>query len=341
MEIKCLIKIPKFIECNVNKLLENVNDVEYTGFYLPNGNINSYFFKVGNNYYIVKSNNFESIEKMLVNELNRKKSSGIKVIHYGMDIRCTMGITDLMDLYNYSKDVRVSDCFYIKHCALNGNQNDFLHLIKNVLQIERDMIIHKIDKSDKYAVMKFIYDKYKMSASYWNPIRNYGEVRSAKSKLRDDNKRVVRHPHNFLGLINENYATCEGMADGLVELYRYFGIDAEIVENGLHALCMINLRDKDGQRKVTYIDLSREIASEEFVDSKYEYRSGIPIPRPAPKRFAEQNSYKYFMKASAGKYIGDSNLDIAVDFRPPIKVTFPEIRIIGYNGENVANRRGK
>ncbi len=348
MEIKGLIKIiPKFIKCNVNTLLENANDVEYTGFYLSIGNINSYFFKIGNNYYIVKSSNFEDIEKSLLNRINSNKkanSNGLNITHNSIG-HCTMGIIDLMNLYNYNNDIKVSDFFFMNDSsAFNGNYSDFLHLVRNVLQIERDMEINNIDRSDKYSVMKFIYNKYKMLASYWDPVGNYGEIKGAGVKLRNDNNRVVCHPYDFLGLINDNYATCEGMARGLVELYRYFGIDAEYARNELHGVCKIILRDKNEQRKVTYIDLSKEV-TRGFQDNKYEYRNGVPVPRRISNRIAQPNSYDFFMKANAGVGRVDSDYSSAVDFRPQIKIVSQmpkhQMRIVSINEEKVTNRHSK
>ena len=93
-----------------------------------------------------------------------------------------------------------------------------------------------------------------MIASYWNPKENYNTY-SAIGLLVADKNRVVQHPYDSLGLINENYATCEGMARSLVELYKYFGINAVLArlertsENGYIETTLSMNEDKLSMRK--------------------------------------------------------------------------------------------
>lgn len=314
MRIKTLMKFtPKFIECDLDFLLQNVNDMSFTRFYLKNENDNSYFFKMGNNFYIVKANNYDDLEKLLVDKLNSNITRNNKMNNYRFNMKnCQLGINDLVNLYKFNNNIGLINYFS------NGefcNYSDFLNLVKNVLLLEREMIENNIDLDDKYNVIKYIYDKYKMVASYWDPVGNYGCI-SAKSPLMYDQNRVVDHPYDYLGLINEEYATCEGLAKSLIELYRYFGIDAELITGNFHGVCKINLKDDDGQRKVTYIDLSQEI-TRGFQDNKYEYHNHVPYPRRTSNRIATPNSYNFFMKKNAGSLTSSLDRDwgIAVDYK--------------------------
>ena len=309
---------PRFIECDINHLLQSVDSVKFTGFYIPNSDANSYFFKSGNDYFLVKTSNFESIKKILINRKREKMTNSNYTIKSDSIDHCDFEINDLMNLFKYNNDIKVEDYFQMcgSGSGLNGcKYEDFLNLIKHVIQIERDMIAREIDMDDKYAIIKYIYDKYKMIASYWNPKENYNTY-SAIGLLVADKNRVVQHPYDSLGLINENYATCEGMARSLVELYKYFGINAELARSSIHGVCKVNIIDDDGNDKVTYIDLSKEVTNDTFMDNKYEYRNGMPIRRTTPIRFARPNSYNYFMKALAGQTMNGYSPSNAVDFQP-------------------------
>ncbi len=330
MEIqRCINIVPNFHDSTLNYLLRHINEIEYTGFFVENSNgINDYYFKIGNDFYIVKASNYKELEKILVEELNvyEKNNSQGNLSIKSLNInRSSLSLYQLMSLYKYNNRIRVDDYFVTtSNDTIHGNKTDFLNLVKNILLLEQELKIN-VNMANKYDVMKYIYNKYKMSVDYWDPVANYGGIQRANVELLYDKNRVINHPYSMLGLINDNYATCEGMARGLMELYRYFGIDAEFVHNELHGVCKINLKDNFDQKKVTYIDLSKEV-TRYFQDNKYEYIDRKPILRSVSNRIATPNSYDYFLKGRIGESVNDSDVSLAVDYKPQIRIISVEER---------------
>ena len=316
MRIKSLKNIePEFIDCTLEELLEKEN-VLFTGFYLNDGDLNKFIYKVGNQFLMVKARNINSINDRLLEKSNSNTKNRFIINEENVG-HCVLSIYELVHLYEYNNNIKVFDHFRPnENSCINGTYRDFLRLVKEVISLEREIMTEMI--TEKYDIMKYIYDKYKMSSSYWSPEANYGMI-SANLRLANDKNRVVSHPYDYLGLIIEKYATCQGMAEGLVELFRYFEIDAEKANNSVHGMCKINLVDDSGVRRVSYIDLSREV-TRNFRDNKYIYRDRRAIPRIESNHIAQPDSYEYFMKASVGKYIDDSDLSIAVDYDGTIQI---------------------
>lgn len=339
MEIqRCIRIVPKYHNSSIGYLLSRVEEVSYTGFFVENNDgINDYYFKIGNDFYIVKAKNYEELERSLVDKLNSNRNNNTRFRITSSNIgHSKMSLYELIDLYKYNNKVRVDDYFITdSNDTIKGSKIDYLNLVKNIILLEKEIRDNHIDISNKYALMKFLYDKYKMIASYWDPVGNYGNIKNANHRLLYDSDRVVRHPYSFLGLINDNYATCEGMARGLVELFRYFGIDATIAKSELHGVCKIMLKGDNGERRVTYIDLSREVTTG-FQDNKYEYVNGIPILRHTSNRRATINSNNFFLKRDAGIGMDDPDYRLAVDFEPRRRI---RIISIENNNENMNQRR--
>ncbi len=371
MEVKPIVRLkPRFINWSIDELLQHAKEVEYTSFYLPGNNTNSYFFKLGNDYYVVNSTNIEFIKRKLdevrIDPSVRIRPGGMRIKRTDMIDGCVLSVTDLMDLYNYNHSILVDGGFTTgKMFYVPGTTKDFLQLVHNVLDIQKGLEEKHITLNQPTAIMKYIYDKYKMEASYWNPGANYGKpgqgpaeaMREGYNRIRNDDNRVLDHPADYLGLINDKYATCSGLANGLMSIYRYFNIDASTVMSGVHEICKINLIGDNKERYVTYVDLSREITYG-YQDNKYTYVNGVAKPRTDSNRRSKPNSYDFFMKRNAG--VGDNDKDwdkaidvdyasmimseadkpklrvIAVDDKPRLRVTAvdgkPKLNVVSVNG---------
>ncbi len=292
-----------------------------------------YIWSLGNCYYYIEAPKIDDRWDIIQNN-QQKKLASLKLKtakHYKY-----MLIKDLVTLYKmHGNNLHVEKTFatgtadknYLA-LSLSGNENDFYKLVREVINLENELKNKNI-YDNKYELMKYIYDKYKMISDYWNPISNYGNM--LPTSITNDRNRIVNHPYDYLGLINDNYATCQGMADSLAQLYRYFGIEAEVIANNKHAMTKVHVIDDQGQEKVSYIDLSREIATEGFSDTRYRYVNHNPINRPSSIRACGPNSYQYFMKRNINRALGevvDNTPDQykAVDYIP---LTKPKVIIKG------------
>lgn len=165
--------------------------------------------------------------------------------------------------------------------------------------------------------MKFIYDKYKLECDYWNPLANYPKD-GYFYPLEQDENRVIKHPATYLGLICEKYATCAGLADGLVQLFNYFGINAKDISKQdnyfAHAMVKVYIIDDNGEQRVSNIDLSKEI-SPNWTDTRYVYNNGHPVRRKNSIRNTRLDNYDFFMKKNINA-VNDSDQQIAIDFNP-------------------------
>jgi hypothetical protein len=325
-------KLYFFRDISINELrdiLAKDNDLQYTGFKYQNGNTYNSIYKSGNAFYTIDESKSKIVEKMI---LDSKNSNGNK-FRMNCDIlgQSILSLQDLMTLYkHYNDNLKVDNYFYVNNQShMKCNEVDFLTLVIEVFKLESEI---KRRNLDSYETIKYIFDKYKTEADYWNPIANYGTIDAAIIRVEEDNNRVVKFPHSFMGLINEKYATCEGIADGLAELYRYFGIDAETVQNRIHGVVKVHVIDDDGSNKVSYIDLAKEI-SPAFADTKYSYTGDRPtLIRKNPSRV----THDYFMN-KRGNTVGDSDGNIAVDYKPNLKLIHrdkPTIRIVNSTNTN-------
>ena len=299
---------------SIEKLLKENKNVEFTGFYLNIGNMKQYIYKFENTFYLINANHIDEINDKILEKENR--NSNIK--HSGIT-HCPMSLYDLVSLYKkFENKLSLQDNFFFENTSsiIKPNMNDFLKLVREIIKLENEIKNKGLNSS--YEIMKYIYDKYKLECDYWDPIHNYGTIREAGLKLEQDKNRVVNHPHDPIGLICEKYATCEGMANGLVELFKYFSINATVIRNQTHGMVKVYITDDNGEKKVSYIDLSREI-SPHFEDTKYQYNNGQPIKRTHSINNARPNSYSFFLKKDIDK-VGDDEKDIAIDFKPPIKI---------------------
>ena len=310
-------KLPVFHYVTLKELLNVEGNMYDTGFYLQDINSQKNIYTTGfeGEFYIVDAKDKEHINKAIINEHNRREKEKYKENAYTiMNVgKKPLTIWEIIAIYKYfSSNVLVDDYFYIVGKSTNCNYREFLSLVKEVILLEDEIEKRKISYSDKEQIMKLIYDKYKMECLYYNPIANYGNLKKASIAYEIGQKNMLA-PHAFdpMGMIVYKYATCQGMAYGLAELYNYFGIDAEVARNNNHGVTKVNFEEK-GKRYVSYIDLSSEV-SFNFTDSKYIYESGRAIERAQPIKKTNINSYDFYLKKQIGVELKDKDISIAFD----------------------------
>ncbi len=311
------IKLPVFHYVTLKELLNVEGNIYDTGFFLQDidNQKNIYTTNFGGEFYIVDEKDKEYINKAIINEHNRRerekyKEKASRRMNVG---KKPLTIQEIVAIYKYfSSNVLVDDYFYIVGKSTNCNYREFLSLVKEVILLEEEIEKRKISYSDKNKIMKLIYDKYKMECLYYNPIANYGNLQKAAHAYEIVQKNMLA-PHAFdpMGMIVYKYATCQGMAYGLAELYNYFGIDAEVARNNNHGVTKVNFEEK-GKRYVSYIDLSSEV-SFNFTDSKFIYESGRAIERAQPIKKTNINSYDFYLKKQIGVELKDKDISIAFD----------------------------
>ena len=319
------VKIPNFHYVTLEELLSVKGKIYDTGFFVQNTKTNKYIYTVlGNSdFYVIDANSKEYINKMIVKEDNRKEELRYReeLKHNKKTIKCTrlevgkrdLTVCEILSIYKYfSSNILVDDYFRISGSGDRCSYREFLSLVKEVLLLEEEIEKRKISYSDKEQIMKVIYDKYKMECLYYNPIDNYGDLNKASHAHQYDQKNMLA-PHAFdpIGLIVYKYATCQGMAYGLAELCNYFGIDAEVARNKIHAITKVNF-EENGRKYVSYIDLSREI-SPDFTDCKFIYKDGRAIERALLLKRANIDSYRFYLKKRLGIDLGDKDSNISFD----------------------------
>lgn len=306
--------------------VENGKELEFTGFSFTEQNKKFFIYKdEKGNYCLIDEKNVKQLMN-IVNAHNRilnnrqvTSNTSFRVIHntninnlsdFG---HVDMSLRDLMKLYKmYGNKLNLED-YFLTNGIKTYDIKVFLNLVKEVVELERDIKEKKLTSG--YAIMKYIYDKYKMECDYWNPLENYGVINTYRDIIPYDENRVVSHPSDVIGLVCEKYATCEGMATGLVQLFDYFDIDASLIRSNTHGMIKVEVVDK-GERRVSYIDLSREI-SPNWKDTRYNYFNRVPSKMPRSGSSAKKDSYDYFLKRNIN-IVGDNEENIAVDFRPSI-----------------------
>ena len=199
--------------------------IEFTGFYLKNGEQKQFICKYENTFYLINANSinelYELSERLKIKlQLKDKptlklKNSSVDKLHKPNLNHAYMSLTDLMFLYKtYENDLFLED-YFNNGAGIKGNMHEFLATIKEVLELERE--IKEKGIKDSFEIMKYIYDKYKLECDYWSPLANYPKDGYGYFyPLEQDENRVIKHPATYLGLICEKYATCAGLADGLV-----------------------------------------------------------------------------------------------------------------------------
>ncbi len=311
---------------NLNDVLydpEFCNKIRYTGIYSLENGVKNYVFKTGNNsYFLIKmdQNGFYLINRVRKERFdernksfsknNNQSSDNLKIKPSFRRLRedqISLNLEDIMFLYkNLGSTFHVDPITSINSKTVVGGlkpaykgdkvpEIKVLHLIKTVLEIERHIHINHL--SD-FEIIRYIYDKFKMNTAYYWP----------------DNPIHAPNYTNYFGLIVEGYATCEGLADGLNQLFRYFGFESQKIEKqgnhnneGIltsygHAVVGLYVNDNN-QKKVSYIDLSAEI-SPAWSDSLYDNNGR---KRENPILCKDINQYKFFLRANSQLQAIDEN----------------------------------
>lgn len=310
-----------FTEMSFNEIMQNEvllknKDLNLTGIYSEINGERRYILSLHNQFISVLMSDTEL--DTFVKEKNRLRSSKkMKINGKGYNL---LSLKQIMYLYK-----KLKDSFKVEKFRPSGDgelvgMRDVLTLIRNVSAIEEE--VSRTRLSD-FELLKFIYDKFKIGTGYWFPVNYYGEIGN-KIKLQEDSNRTANHPYDRFGLINERYATCEGMAEGLNELFNYFGFKTEVVRNRTHAGVKVYFGDGIDY-KVSYIDLAAEI-SPTWSDSYYEGYER----RREPILCTNPNQYRYFLKESCGLglcderdkaiRVADEHGNLLVRLNKPIKI---------------------
>lgn len=197
-------------------------------------------------------------------------------------------IREIIFLYEkLGESIEVAQKIRVNHNDKFITKKDILELVKNVTILEREINNRNL-RNNPFELIKYIYNYYKMNTYYWiSDGYGYGTRNLDLTRVES----TANHPYSYLGLINERYVTCQGMSQGLAQLYNYFGIKADTASNGLHSVTRLHLSDNC----VTYIDLAKEI-SPQWKDSLYEGWN----KRSNPIKCTNPNAYNWFCKNIIG-----------------------------------------
>lgn len=268
-----------------------IEDYKYTGIYIKRGDQKLYIFYREGIFYLIPMNNneFKLLEEKYqrrtkVQAQNKSTIIGFNVVSRGINYK-ELSIIDIMFLYKkLGSSIEVEPQIRVNNCDKYITTKDILNLIKNITLLENEITKRNL-RNNLFELIKYIYDFYKMNTYYWI-IDNYKYTNRRNTDLNSVNC-TANHPYSFIGLINEHYATCAGMSQGLAQLYNYFGIKADVASNSMHSITRLYLSDNN----VTYIDLAKEI-SPDWKDSLYDgwNKRSIPI------KCTNKNAYNYFCK---------------------------------------------
>jgi len=251
------------------KIDDNINKIRYTRMLVDGKPV----FQKENTFYYIdctasQINNFIDDFFILNTQVRKKTAPRIIMQEEIQNVGYGINFPSLMYLLE-NKNAQVDQCLWILKMTEDSTKINIIPATpeevrdaKNEVDKLNKYLMTKNPKSD-YELVKIIHDYYLAQSYYWDPINYYGDILSYGIKLIHDRNRTCNHPDNFIGLIgSKHYATCEGLSDGLAGLFNYYGIDASIIGDKLHAITKLNLADG----RVTYIDLAREL-SEYFADS--------------------------------------------------------------------------
>lgn len=275
--------------------MQNVlEDCKYTGIYVEEGDKKQYIFYCKGIFYKIPmtAEEFKTLEEKYkrraqVQNPNKNIIVGFHKTSNRLN-RKELTIIDIMFLYSELGDlIEVEQTIMVITNEKCITKKDILQLVKNITILEKEINNRNL-KNNFFELVKFIYDYYKMNTYYW-----IGDNYKYDAVVIDLNTldSTANHPYSYFGLVNEHYATCQGMSQGLAQLYNYFGIKADTASNGLHSVTRLHLSDN----YVTYIDLAKEI-SPQWKDSLYEGWN----KRSNPIKCTNPNAYNWFCKNIIG-----------------------------------------
>ncbi|HPZ23801.1 MAG TPA: hypothetical protein PLC25_03055 [Bacilli bacterium] len=167
-------------------------------------------------------------------------------------------------LHAYQSYLMVDD-FLATNTGIKITDKDFKQFKINFFNLTNNISTYH-DNKHEYDLLKSIYDYFKMHTDYWFPA-NYSRYTETgryvcygkMNNLIKDTVRFVDHPYDYIGVFNDSYATCDGMADALSGIINYYGIDAKFIKNKFHAAVQVNLDNGNA----TILDLAAERCTNE------------------------------------------------------------------------------
>lgn len=192
-----------------------------------------------------------------------------------------------------SKNIRIFTNIGTKLSSKGNSEridsSEVISIIENIRALKEN--INQKGNNDKYGLIKNIYDYYYDVAAYCD-LKTYCLPGTEIYVSQMLNTTPCSHPSSYAGLIGtHHYASSAGIAAGLVEVLRYYGIDACLACDNSHHSVKINMEDGT----FTYIDLSKAI-SEELKDTLYRRSSRLDVKvEERPEALPKGDKNKYFL----------------------------------------------
>lgn len=199
-------------------LYKNIlQDLHYTNIYIKEGQVKQYIFKYKGLFYKVpmSEQKFEQLTQKYNEIIDKQQVHALNGAKHPLN-KYSPTISDIMFLYQ-----RLGNSIKIEpKVKPNGNdkyitQRDILELVKNITILEKEINNRNL-RNNQFELIKYIYNYYKMNTNYWIS-DGYGYSSTRFLDLTQVNS-TANHPYSYLGLINDRYATCQGMAQAFSKI---------------------------------------------------------------------------------------------------------------------------
>lgn len=298
INIKCIEEVINYEDLK-NKILNFNYRPSYSGIVEKKYNEFLYYFydEERNSFFKVKARP-EEIANLLCERLPFTRQSNIKITSEKLEQK-KLNLSELMFLYKkigpykFKVDLK-RKTRSVSSDGLNSETMDLEIIEEIVKNVEKlDKVIREKNPQNNFELTKNIYD-YFYENSYYFDSRTFGlPVPYHISEVL--NSTPCEHPTTFVGLLkDEPYANCTGLSEGLVEIFRRYGIDAESEKDSVHKWVKLNMTDGTS----TYIDLSKAL-SPTLRDSLYQVSPKLNVryeKRELPLPKGDKN--KYFLGLS-------------------------------------------